>query len=156
MACECAAPRGARKYGASDRANKDRPGPSYPHCKVVSDVRTNLRQTVVLRTAASAAPPKSMNCRPSPRLSLSSAATKCWLSEASGETSVRREQRQCCETEHKRTEANPAYKLRGGYFGDLKTVFIAFGIIYLFWPSDDAYFLLHQSKRYSILFLLRT
>ena len=38
----------------------------------------------------------------------------------------------------------------------LKTVFFAFGIIYLFWPSDDAYFLLHQSKRYSILFLLRT
>jgi hypothetical protein len=64
---------------------------------------------VVLRTAASAAPPKSMNCRPSPRLSLSSAATKCWLSEASGETSVRREQRQCCETEHLRTEANPGY-----------------------------------------------
>ena len=38
----------------------------------------------------------------------------------------------------------------------IKTVFFAFGIIYLFWPSDDAYFLLHQSKRYSILFLLRT
>ena len=59
---------------------------------------------VVLRTAASAAPPKSMNCRPSPRLSLSSAATKCWLSEASGETSVRREQRQSYETEHLRKE----------------------------------------------------
>ena len=102
--------RGARKYGAGDRANKDRPGPSYPHCKVVSDVRTNLsEQMVVPRTAASAAPPKpkSTNCRPSPHLSLSSAATKCWLSEASGETSVRREQRQCCETEHLRTEANP-------------------------------------------------
>ena len=38
----------------------------------------------------------------------------------------------------------------------IKTPFFAFGIIYLFWPSDDAYFLLHQSKRYSILFLLRT
>ena len=37
----------------------------------------------------------------------------------------------------------------------LKTVFSVFGIIYLFWPSGDAYFLLHQPKRYSILFLLR-
>ena len=43
-----------------------------------------------------------------------------------------------------------------GFFSDtIKTVFFAFGIIYLFWPSDDAYFLVHQSKRYSILFLLR-
>ena len=27
--------------------------------------------------------------------------------------------------------------------------------MHLFWPSDDVYFLLHQSKCYSILFLLR-
>ena len=38
----------------------------------------------------------------------------------------------------------------------LNTSFFAFRIIYLFWPSDDAYFLLHQSKRASNLFLLRT
>ena len=43
---------------------------------------------------------------------------------------------------------------KGRVSGDaLKTVFFAFGIIHIFWPSDDAYFLLHQPKRYSILYI---
>ena len=34
--------------------------------------------------------------------------------------------------------------------GTMKTVFFAFGIIYLFWPSDDAYF--YYINRSAILF----
>mgnify|MGYP007045156983 CR=1 FL=1 len=47
MSCECAAPRGAQKHDASDRASMDLPGTSLSQREVVSDVRTHR----VMRTA---------------------------------------------------------------------------------------------------------